>query len=157
MRQRSLRTQLVLGGLVGVLALVGLAVVVWAILGGIEAVRSGDAVTAAELTLVALGAVAVPVFVIAVYAHWLDVTTRPRAAREAPPASWGRKAVVGIVVTLLALAGRFVVPFVVDQVLQAWDDLAITRGILFGLGGLAYLAFTFFCIVRYLRWVTQRR
>lgn len=157
MRQRTLRRQLILGALVGVLALVGLAAVAWAVLGGIGAVRAGDAITAAELTLVALAAVAVPVLAIAVYAHWLDVTTRPRAPREAPPASPARKAVVGIVVTLLALAGRFVVPFVVDEVLLAWDERAITRGILFALGGLAYLAFTFFCILRYLRWVTQRR
>ena len=143
--------------MVAVLALVGLAVVVLAVSAGIDAVRAGDAGTAAEQTLVALVAVSVPVVVIAVYAHWLDVTTRPGDARKPPPPTLARKALIGILVALLTLAGWLLVPALFDQVLSAWDDRTVTSGILFGLAILTYLAFTFFCLARYLRWVTERR
>jgi len=153
MRRRTLRAQILGGAVVAVLLAAALPVVVVGILQGTASVRAGDGVRAAQAGLVALLAAVVGVVALATYAHWLDVTERPRRPHRRHVPTRLELALVGLLVVALGVGASPVLLQAYSRSADAFRASDLSWAVGYGILGAAYVWFVLFSVQHYVHWV----
>jgi len=120
---------------------------------GLAALGEADATTAIVRGGLAVAAALVPIVALAVYTHWLDVTTRERDRRETHVPTVAEDWFLGALVAVIIFAGWPVVTFAYRETRQAFDALELAAAVGYGLLGCAYIAFVLLCVKRYIDWL----
>ena len=141
------------GAVVGVLFLVALPVSSLAGIRGIEAIHDDQPPTVILSWAISLGAAIVPVLALALYLHWLGVTSRDAEPEEVHIPTRLEDWLFGMGTTVAALAAVPIIWLSYRGSVGALGegDLAFTVG--YAVLGVVYFVFALFCVERYVQWM----
>ena len=152
MRRRTLRAQIAGGVAVALLLAAALPVLVVGIVEGTASVRAGDGIRAAQAGLVALLAAVAGVVALATYAHWLDVTERPRRPHRRHVPTRLELVLVGLLVVALGVGTSPVLLHAYNRSVDAMRSSDLSWAVGYGILGALYIWFVMFSVQHYVHW-----